>query len=53
MGRPLPRMCPFLNPHVAHVHRRIVPSTHTGPPQLSQGWMPHEDEHETQGVEAQ
>ena len=37
-----PRICPFLKPHVAHVHRRIVPSTHTGPPQLSQGLMPHE-----------
>ena len=36
-----PRMWPFLKPHVAHVHKRIVPSTHTGPPQLRYGLMPH------------
>ena len=39
-GYAAPRICPFLNPHVAHVHSRIVPSTHTGPPQLRYGLMP-------------
>lgn len=37
-----PRMWPFLKPHVAHVHNRIVPSTQTGPPQLRYGLMPQE-----------
>ena len=39
-GYQRPRMWPLRNPHVAHVHRRIVPSTHRGPPHDRSGLMP-------------